>query len=159
MRTSILLPFPAFLAGREPPSDESPISMSCATNRKGGLSRAPRLSALLDKSKAITLSQSHVHISSQSASDSSRLIISSPQALVSRPPYRPLSASDFLNRLGSFKLATYRDKPAATDAVVAARHGWKNDGIDRLVCESCSATWVVGSIAGMSLEAGNFGRS
>lgn len=73
---------------------------------------------------------------------------------MSRPPYRPTSAPDFLARLSTFKLTTYRDKPRPTDAVYAARCGWKNDGIDRLVCESCSATWVVASVIGMSREAG-----
>lgn len=51
-------------------------------------------------------------------------------------------------------MATYRDKPRQIDAVVAARCGWKNDGLDRLVCEYCSATWVVASTAGMSRDAG-----
>lgn len=73
---------------------------------------------------------------------------------MSRPPYRPTSTADFLTRLGAFKLTTYRDKPRVIDAVVAARCGWKNDGVDRLVCDYCLATWVVASTVGMAHEAG-----
>jgi hypothetical protein len=80
--------------------------------------------------------------------------ISLPQALASRPPYRPTSTIDFLTRLATFKLTTYRDKPRVIDAVVAARCGWKNDGVDRLVCDYCLATWAVASTVGMSREAG-----
>lgn len=75
-------------------------------------------------------------------------------AITSRPPYRPTSVGDFLSRLSTFKLATYRDKPRGTDAVAAARCGWKNDGQDRLVCDSCLAAWVVGLTAGMNRDAG-----
>ncbi|CCO28945.1 hypothetical protein BN14_02945 [Rhizoctonia solani AG-1 IB] len=51
------------------------------------------------------------------------------------PIYRPASASDFLERLSTFKLSTYRDKPTSIDAVAAARCGWRNEGgKDRLAC-------------------------
>lgn len=108
--------------------------------------RTPRLTALLDKSK----STGH----STHSSKPTHPPISSPQALVSRPPYRPTSTADFLARLGTFKLTTYRDKPRVIDAVVAARCGWKNDGVDRLVCDYCLATWIVASTTDMSREAG-----
>ncbi|CAE6416321.1 unnamed protein product [Rhizoctonia solani] len=70
------------------------------------------------------------------------------------PIYRPSSASDFLERLATFKLSTYRDKPAAIDAVAAARCGWRNEGgRDRLACNVCGAAWIVGNATGMTREA------
>lgn len=70
------------------------------------------------------------------------------------PIYRPSSASDFLERLSTFKLSTYRDKPAAIDAVAAARCGWRNEGgKDRLACNVCGAAWIVGNATGMTREA------
>ncbi|KAG8733964.1 hypothetical protein FRC11_014167 [Ceratobasidium sp. 423] len=70
------------------------------------------------------------------------------------PIYRPSSASDFLERLSTFKLSTYRDKPAAIDAVAAARCGWRNEGgKDRLTCNVCGAAWIVGNATGMTREA------
>lgn len=71
------------------------------------------------------------------------------------PLYRPSSASDFLERLSTFKLSTYRDKPTAIDAVAAARCGWRNEGgKDRLACNVCGAAWIVGNTTGMTREAG-----
>lgn len=71
------------------------------------------------------------------------------------PLYRPSSAPDFLERLSTFKLSTYRDKPAAIDAVSAARCGWRNEGgKDRLACNVCGAAWIVGNTTGMTREAG-----
>ncbi|KAF8754119.1 Rsm1-like [Rhizoctonia solani] len=70
------------------------------------------------------------------------------------PIYRPASVSDFLERLSTFKLSTYRDKPAAIDAVAAARCGWRNEGgKDRLTCNVCGAAWIVGNATGMTREA------
>ncbi|CUA70490.1 hypothetical protein RSOLAG22IIIB_08904 [Rhizoctonia solani] len=69
------------------------------------------------------------------------------------PIYRPSSASDFLERLSTFKLSTYRDKPVAIDAVAAARCGWRNEGgKDRLACNVCGAAWIVGNATGMTRE-------
>jgi hypothetical protein len=81
--------------------------------------------------------------------------ISLPQALTSKPPYRPSSTADFLARLSTYKLTTYKDKPPAVDAVAAARFGWRNEGKDRLVCDSCAASWVLGDISGLSKDAAN----
>ncbi|KAF8688878.1 Rsm1-like, partial [Rhizoctonia solani] len=70
------------------------------------------------------------------------------------PIYRPASVPDFLERLSTFKLSTYRDKPAAIDAVAAARCGWRNEGgKDRLTCNVCGAAWIVGNATGMTREA------
>ncbi|GAB1521939.1 hypothetical protein RhiTH_005038 [Rhizoctonia solani] len=75
------------------------------------------------------------------------------------PIYRPASVSDFLERLSTFKLSTYRDKPAAIDAVAAARCGWRNEGgKDRLTCNVCGAAWIVGNATGMTREAASIYR-
>ena len=68
--------------------------------------------------------------------------------------YRPSSTSSFLSRLSTFKLTTYANKPAAIDAVAAAKCGWVNDGKDRLVCGICGVSWVVANKDGMNREAG-----
>jgi hypothetical protein len=74
------------------------------------------------------------------------------------PLYRPASAPDFLERLSTFKLSTYRDKPTAIDAVAASRCGWRNEGgKDRLACNVCGAAWIVGTTTGMTREAGETG--
>lgn len=79
--------------------------------------------------------------------------ISLPYALASKPPYRPDSSSDFLERLATYKLTTYRDKPSEINAVAASKAGWVNDGKERLVCNFCSASWAVAATAGMNREA------
>jgi len=79
--------------------------------------------------------------------------ISRPFALSSKPLYRPDSTVDFLARLSSFKLATYRNKPDSVNAVAAAKAGWTNEGKDRLGCGYCSASWVLASTQGMSKDA------
>ncbi|KAG8934762.1 hypothetical protein FRC01_000443 [Tulasnella sp. 417] len=76
--------------------------------------------------------------------------ISSPYALASKPPYRPESSEDFLSRLSTFRITTYRDKPVEIDAVAAAKAGWVNDGKERLVCGYCTSSWVLASTAGMT---------
>ena len=116
--------------------------------RKQSSSRTPKLSSLLSRSRLHKLERSSSHPGSAYPQ------ISLPQALASRPPYRPTSTQDFLTRLSTFKLSTYRDKPRIVDAVAAAKCGWKNDGQDRLACDNCNAAWVVGSTSGMSPDAG-----
>ena len=70
--------------------------------------------------------------------------------------YRPSSTPSFLSRLSTFKLATYAQKPAAIDAVAAAKAGWVNDGKDRLVCGICRSSWIVASHGGMTRDAGDY---
>ncbi|KAK7060425.1 hypothetical protein VNI00_001190 [Paramarasmius palmivorus] len=69
--------------------------------------------------------------------------------------YRPSSIPSFLNRLSTFKLSTYANKPPQIDAVAAAKCGWINDGKDRLVCGICNVSWVVANKDGMSRDAAN----
>ncbi|KAF8339592.1 C3HC zinc finger-like-domain-containing protein [Cantharellus anzutake] len=120
---------------------------------KQGPSRTPKLTSLLNRTRSPQLERSSSHPGSTQPSTHPH--ISLPQALTSRPPYRPTSTPDFLNRLSTFKLSTYRDKPRPINAVAAAKCGWKNDGQNRLVCENCNAAWVVGQTTGMSRDAAN----
>ncbi|KAI0710162.1 C3HC zinc finger-like-domain-containing protein [Earliella scabrosa] len=69
--------------------------------------------------------------------------------------YRPSSSASFLNRLSTFKLSTYGNKPAAIDAVAASKCGWINDGKDRLLCGICGVSWVLANRDGMTREAAN----
>ncbi|KAI0649379.1 zf-C3HC-domain-containing protein [Trametes meyenii] len=76
-------------------------------------------------------------------------------ATPSTSEYRPSSTTSFLNRLSSYKLSTYGNKPPAIDAVAAAKCGWVNDGKDRLVCGICGVSWVIANRDGMTREAAN----
>ncbi|KAG8897466.1 hypothetical protein FRC00_004224 [Tulasnella sp. 408] len=96
-----------------------------------------------------SLSKYKIFRSSPSSKAPTRTI-SSPYALASKPPYRPESSEDFLARLATYRITTYRDKPAEIDAVAAAKAGWVNDGKERLVCGYCTSSWVLASTAGMT---------
>lgn len=102
-----------------------------------------------------SLSKYKLFRSNNSSSRSTNRPISLPYALSSKPPYRPESTSDFLSRLATYKITTYRDKPAEINAVAAAKAGWTNEGKERLVCGYCSASWVLASTTGMKPEAAN----
>ncbi|KAG9039290.1 hypothetical protein FRB95_011875 [Tulasnella sp. JGI-2019a] len=79
--------------------------------------------------------------------------ISQPFALASKAPYRPDSSADFLDRLATYKLTTYKDKPSEINAVAASKAGWVNEGKERLVCGYCSSSWSLAATTGMSREA------
>ncbi|KAL1751384.1 C3HC zinc finger-like-domain-containing protein [Schizophyllum commune] len=69
--------------------------------------------------------------------------------------YRPSSVTSFLERLATFKIATYSGKPKCLEASAAAAAGWINDGKDRLVCGICNASWVVAGREGLTRDATN----
>ncbi|KZP31816.1 zf-C3HC-domain-containing protein [Athelia psychrophila] len=75
--------------------------------------------------------------------------------LSSSTEYRPSSTPSFLTRLATFKLSTWANKPAAIDAVAAAKCGWINDGKDRLVCGLCEISWIAVGREGMNRDAAN----
>ncbi|ESK94472.1 hypothetical protein Moror_8130 [Moniliophthora roreri MCA 2997] len=79
----------------------------------------------------------------------------SPAPLSPLADYRPSSIPSFLNRLSTFKLSTYANKPPQIDAVAAAKCGWINDGKDRLVCGICNVSWVLANKDGMTRDAAN----
>ncbi|KAN0132929.1 hypothetical protein V8E53_009294 [Lactarius tabidus] len=66
--------------------------------------------------------------------------------------YRPSSTQSLLERLATYKLDTYANKPSTIDAVAAAKCGWVNDGKDRLVCGICKVTWVLAGREGMNWD-------
>ena len=68
--------------------------------------------------------------------------------------YRPSSTQSLLERLATYKLNTYSDKPPAIDALAAAKCRWVNDGKDRLVCVTCRASWVLAGREGANRDAG-----
>ncbi|KAI0705782.1 C3HC zinc finger-like-domain-containing protein [Cerioporus squamosus] len=110
------------------------------------------------------LSKTAPHLAAILSRTASRTRKALPIRLGSKPPqtsasslsdYRPSSTQSFLSRLSTYKLSTYGNKPAAIDAVAAAKCGWINEGKDRLVCGLCGVSWVVASRDGMTREAAN----
>ena len=89
-----------------------------------------------------------------------KMVLASHQALLhaSLPPeafeFRPSSTSAFLSRLATFKLSTYSITADELNAVAAARHGWVNDGKNRLVCGFCTSDWIVGKGEGLKKASG-----
>ncbi|KAH9945349.1 zf-C3HC-domain-containing protein [Epithele typhae] len=69
--------------------------------------------------------------------------------------YSPSSSPQFFARLATFKPTTYSNKPAAIDAVAAARCGWVNSDKDRLLCKICGVSWIVADSKGMTRDAAN----
>ena len=77
------------------------------------------------------------------------------KASTSRAPTFPTPAAETVDpyslpslqaRLGTFKIASYSDKPRQIDALAAARHGWSNmrqGEQERLACDACKAIWKV----------------
>ncbi|KAL0573120.1 hypothetical protein V5O48_008842 [Marasmius crinis-equi] len=104
----------------------------------------PHLSAILSRAESRT----------RETFNKSRTASPTP-LLSSTADYRPSSIPSFLNRLSTFKLSTYANKPPQIDAVAAAKCGWVNDGKDRLVCGICGVSWVVAGREGMSRDAAN----
>ena len=60
-----------------------------------------------------------------------------------------LRLTKLLERLATYKLNTYTNKPCAIDAVAAAKCGWVNDGKERLVYGLCKVSSV---LAGQELR-------
>lgn len=110
--------------------------------------KAPRLAAILER----TSRKARKIIPFRPPQIASISVASSSAAAVSE--YRPSSLSSFLSRLSTYQLTTYSNKPSSIDAVAASKHGWTNEGKDRLVCGVCKSSWVLASRDGMSREAG-----
>lgn len=127
---------------------KKPNNSTSTVSRMDSIAKnAPHLVAILSRTtsrirKPIPFKPGHPPLSS----------IQSPAAPGS--DYRPSSTGSFISRLATFKLTTYANKPAAIDAVAAAKCGWTNEGKDRLMCGICTASWVVANTTGMSRDAG-----
>jgi len=63
---------------------------------------------------------------------------------------RPWDRDDLFRRLRTFSARTWFCKPAPVSPLNCARRGWENLGVDRLGCESCSATLTFAVKAGLS---------
>jgi len=50
---------------------------------------------------------------------------------------QPWSRQGFFQRLKTFSPATWFNKPGMISPTECARHGWRNAGVDSLLCESC----------------------
>ncbi|KZT52208.1 hypothetical protein CALCODRAFT_502559 [Calocera cornea HHB12733] len=103
--------------------------------KRDPLANAPKLKAILEKQRARLRAQNAL-----------------PEPVLPEVPYRPYSFDDFMRRLSTFKLLTYREQREGLDAPSAARCGWVNDGKNRLRCEWCKEAWVVQGEKGQSRE-------
>ncbi|KAH8995002.1 C3HC zinc finger-like-domain-containing protein [Lactarius akahatsu] len=113
--------------------------------RTADLSKTPHLAAILARAAAKTRKA----LPSKFRAPASV----SPNSNTASYEYRPSSTQSLLERLATYKLNTYANKPPAIDAVAAAKCGWVNDGKDRLVCGICKASWVLAGREGMSRDA------
>ncbi|KZP00508.1 zf-C3HC-domain-containing protein [Calocera viscosa TUFC12733] len=95
-------------------------------HKRDPLASAPKLKALLEKQRARERARNAL-----------------PEPVLPDVPYRPYSYDDFMRRLSTFKLFTYREQREGLDPPSVARCGWVNDGKNRLRCEWCKETWVV----------------
>jgi len=116
-----------------------------SSGKAADLSKAPHLSAILARTAAKTRK-------ALPAKFRSPMPLSSGTAAPYE--YRPSSTQSLLERLATYKLNTYANKPPAIDALAAVKCGWVNDGKDRLVCGICRASWVLAGREGMNRDAG-----
>ncbi|KAM6552024.1 hypothetical protein CsatB_001832 [Cannabis sativa] len=58
----------------------------------------------------------------------------------SRPSCRPWERGDLLRRLATFKPSHWFGKPKVISSLACAQKGWVNVEVDKIVCESCSAS-------------------
>jgi len=119
--------------------------MSLSSGKAADLSKTPHLAAILARTAAKTRK-----------AIPTKFRPSAPLTSGSTAPYeyRPSSTQSLLERLATYKLNTYANKPPAIDALAAAKCGWVNDGKDRLVCGICRASWVLAGREGMNRDAG-----
>ncbi len=119
--------------------------MSLSSGKAADLSKAPHLAAILARTAAKTRKALPAKF---------RLPTPLSSGATASYEYRPSSTQSLLERLATYKLNTYANKPPAIDALAAAKCGWVNDGKDRLVCGICRASWVLAGREGMNRDAG-----
>jgi hypothetical protein len=120
--------------------------MTSSGGKAADLSKTPRLAAILARTAAKT----------RKALPTKFRVVSMPLSSGSTASfeYRPSSMQSLLERLATYKLNTYANKPSTIDALAAAKCGWVNDGKDRLVCGVCRVSWVLAGREGMNRDAG-----
>ncbi|KAI0254991.1 C3HC zinc finger-like-domain-containing protein [Lactifluus subvellereus] len=121
-------------------------STSSSNRKEADLSKTPHLAAILARTAAKTRKALPVKFRSPTPLSSGS---------TASYEYRPSSTQSLLERLATYKLNTYANKPPAIDALAAAKCGWVNDGKDRLVCGICRASWVLAGREGMNRDAAN----
>lgn len=119
--------------------------MTLNNGKAADLSKAPHLAAILARTAAKTRKALPARFRPSTPLSS---------GTTASYEYRPSSTQSLLERLATYKLNTYANKPPAIDALAAAKCGWVNDGKDRLVCGICRASWVLAGREGMNRDAG-----
>jgi C3HC zinc finger-like len=113
------------------------------------LSKTPHLASILARTAAKTAAKTRKAIPTKF-----RMTTPLSSGSTASYEYRPSSTQNLLERLATYKLNTYANKPPAIDAFAAAKCGWVNDGKDRLVCGVCRVSWVLAGREGMNRDAG-----
>jgi C3HC zinc finger-like len=121
------------------------LRMTSSGRKAADLSKTPHLAAILARTAAKTR---------KAIPNKFRMTTSLSSGSTASYEYRPSSTQSLLERLVTYKLNTYANKPPAIDALAAAKCGWVNDGKDRLVCGVCRASWVLAGREGMNRDAG-----
>ncbi|KAI9511817.1 C3HC zinc finger-like-domain-containing protein [Russula earlei] len=124
-------------------------SIALKDGKGADLSNTPHLAAILARTAAKARKALPAKFRSAPTS-----LSSSGSAFATSYEYRPSSTQSLLERLATYKLNTYANKPPVIDALAAAKCGWSNDGKDRLVCGICRASWVLAGREGMNRDAG-----
>ncbi|KAH9960906.1 C3HC zinc finger-like-domain-containing protein [Russula dissimulans] len=124
-----------------------PASTTLNSGKGVDLSKTPHLAAILARTAAKTRKALPAKFRAPTPLSSSGSAASY--------EYRPSSTQNLLERLATYKLNTYANKPPAIDALAAAKCGWVNDGKDRLICGICRASWVLAGRDGMKPDGAN----
>lgn len=123
-----------------------PASMPPSGRKGADLSKTPHLAAILARTAAKTR---------KAIPTKFRMTTPLSSGSTASYEYRPSSTQSLLERLATYKLNTYANKPPVIDALAAAKCGWVNDGKDRLVCGVCRVSWVLAGREGMNRNAAN----
>ncbi|POV94340.1 hypothetical protein PSTT_16900 [Puccinia striiformis] len=106
----------------------------------------PALEALRSRTTRRTRSVSSSSNTNKNKRSRTNSITSKPTSAIDseKLEVNPSSESDFLDRLGTFKLSSYpAGKPPGLSPPSMAAHGWTNVQKNRLKCICCAATWVL----------------
>jgi len=57
--------------------------------------------------------------------------------------FSPNSLTSYRDRLLSYTLPTYNSKPPRLQPQNVARYGWRNQGRERIRCDTCDAAWYL----------------
>jgi hypothetical protein len=57
--------------------------------------------------------------------------------------FSPNSLTSYRDRLLTYTLPTYNSKPSPLQPQNVARYGWRNQGRERIRCDTCDAAWYL----------------